>query len=196
MFSDVRYFRDGMSGIRFARSTLAGFLIPRPGSKHSSSNASLPKRSPLILRDIFFEHISQYPDGTHQTSGPLLPLPKNNRRRQNSPYARAQKRILASNARYFEIDNLYAAQPRQVHTAPAHVGGAGPSRIPMEDILVPVRDGKRDKYRRKLADGEGISEKPWAELVEKCDKCKLVFTVTTLKTHIKSCLGELINIVD
>ncbi|KAJ7884701.1 hypothetical protein B0H13DRAFT_1889833 [Mycena leptocephala] len=155
------------------------------------------------------EHISKYPSGTRQLSGPLLVrrrlnAPAMNHRRKSSPYIRYQKQIPASNPRYLEIDDI----PRQVQTAPARApirnAEAGPSRLPTEsasqrgpapfplrlESLEPV--GKEVKLLRKLIAGNGISEEALDGLLEKCTKCRRYFMACALKAHIKMCLGEVV----
>ncbi|KAJ6478013.1 hypothetical protein DFH09DRAFT_1341998 [Mycena vulgaris] len=102
----------------------------------------------------FGEHISEFPTGTRQQSGPLLKrTPSHGRsstRRHSTPYARMQKEVPASNQRYLEIDDGYPRN-RQVQTAPAF---AGPSRILMKSAsaAAPFRavdDGGDDDRERK-----------------------------------------------
>ncbi|KAJ6517778.1 hypothetical protein DFH09DRAFT_1332095 [Mycena vulgaris] len=147
----------------------------------------------------FGEHISGYPDGTHQLSGVMLPRrpadQRSSTRRHSSPYLRMRKDTPASNSKYYEIDDMY---PRsQVQTAPAYVRApsplrarnamAGPPRIPMEsassrrpapfpvDVRSQEMEGKEVRCLRKLIDGQGISEDAWEGL-----------------THVKCCLGQLV----
>ncbi|KAJ7211517.1 hypothetical protein C8J57DRAFT_1539529 [Mycena rebaudengoi] len=147
------------------------------------------------FEDYFGEHISEYPNGTLQLSGPFLPRRRSNtqssaHRRHSSPYARVQMQT-PSHAK---------------HTAPARIprgnAVAGPSRLPIESashtapfpLSLPgnIAEGKEAKFLRKLIVGQGVAENIWDGLFEKCTMCKRVFTATALKEHIKHCLGEVI----
>jgi hypothetical protein len=64
----------------------------------------------------------------------------------------------------------------------------------MDSVSAPLCGGggsgsREDKYLRKLIDGKGISDEVWNGLVEKCSKCRSVFTASALKVHVKRCLG-------
>ncbi|KAJ6565297.1 hypothetical protein DFH09DRAFT_1315076 [Mycena vulgaris] len=126
------------------------------------------------------EHISSYPDGTQQLSGPfLLRRPSNPRPvargRVSSPYTRFQKQLPASNDHYLEINDVY---PRhEVQTAPARLQArnavAGPSRIPLGSTPHPApfplelhtTNDKDAKFLQKLIQGDGISEDAWDGLI-------------------------------
>ncbi|KAJ7814010.1 hypothetical protein B0H14DRAFT_3878907 [Mycena olivaceomarginata] len=102
-----------------------------------------------------------------------------------------QKQIPTSNSRYLEINDIY---PPNQHAQSTPAAIAGPSRISIDSASAPLRGGgssggREDKYLRKLIDGEGISDEVWNGLVEKCSKCRSVFTASALKAHIKRCLG-------
>ncbi|KAJ7227549.1 hypothetical protein C8J57DRAFT_1252460 [Mycena rebaudengoi] len=118
----------------------------------------------------FGEHISMYPPGTQQLSGPIIPRAPSRRgtkRRHSSPYVRYQKSIPSSNARYLEIDEIDDFYPRQPPlTAPARFAPvAGPSRIPMESISQAsssrIRPEGEERCLRKLLAGDGVSETAW-----------------------------------
>ncbi|KAJ7621813.1 hypothetical protein B0H17DRAFT_1151731 [Mycena rosella] len=127
-------------------------------------------------------------------------------RRHSSPYVRIQKEIPTSNSRYVEIDDFHQLHRSQARTAPARIPAqntiAGPSRLPMESVSHPApfpldltgdrMDGKEARYLRKLIAGQGISPDVWDGLAERCSKCKLLFTCSALKDHIKRCLGEVV----
>ncbi|KAJ7242719.1 hypothetical protein C8J57DRAFT_1526082 [Mycena rebaudengoi] len=153
------------------------------------------------FEEYFGEHISEYPNGTFQLR-PALATSS----RHSSPYARMQKQAPSSNRQYWEIDDVYPSETRQVHTAPARIprgdAVAGPSRLPVESashtapfpLSLPgnIAEGKEVKFLRKLIAGQGVVENIWDGLFEKCTMCKRMFTATALKEHIKYCLGEII----
>ncbi|KAJ7147500.1 hypothetical protein C8R43DRAFT_1129735 [Mycena crocata] len=169
----------------------------------------------------FGEHTSCFPSGAKQLSGPTLPGPFFPCRRlstneallrNNTPYRRHQKAPRLSTSLYYEIDEVYPH--RKVQTAPAHITAstshgnavAGPSRITLDSIsqrrqapfpLVLGRDlnatqGKEEKVLKKLMEGQGVSEDAWDGLIEKCTKCKHMYTSSVLKHHIKKCLREIV----
>ncbi|KAK6988959.1 hypothetical protein R3P38DRAFT_2572307, partial [Favolaschia claudopus] len=141
------------------------------------------------------EHVSAYPAGTHQLSGSFLlrfPLKKKAAsRRMTSPYAQFQKTLLASNSRYVETENI----PPNAVSAPARMI-AGPSRIPLDSGSISARvpltaAGKEAKYLRNLIAGRGVEAGVLEDLFERCTNCKLMFTSSALKVHVKGCLGDI-----
>ncbi|KAK7032948.1 hypothetical protein R3P38DRAFT_3503191 [Favolaschia claudopus] len=146
------------------------------------------------------EHVSNYPAGTQQLSGSLLlrfPMKKkvNASRRMTSPYARFQKQLPASNGRYIEIDKVYP----QAQSAPARMI-AGPSRFPLDSgsisasraAHVPLTAaGKQAKHLQNLITGRGVEADILEDLFERCTNCKLMFTSSALKIHVKGCLGNI-----
>ncbi|KAJ7292093.1 hypothetical protein C8J57DRAFT_1492573 [Mycena rebaudengoi] len=194
--------------------TLASGNVPDTGSLLVAFvlQSFPPEEIAPHFEEYFGEHISEYPNGTSQLSGPFLPRRRSNTqssartRRHSSPYARMQKQVPSSNRRYWEIDDLYPSETRQVHTAPARIprgdAVAGPSRLPIESashtapfpLSLPgnIAEGKEVKFLRKLIAGQGVAENIWDGLFEKCTMCKRMFTATALKEHIKYCLGEII----
>ncbi|KAK7039724.1 hypothetical protein R3P38DRAFT_490028 [Favolaschia claudopus] len=154
------------------------------------------------IEGYFGEHVTDYPAGTHQLSGSLLPhLPSKRHIASNvQPRNYQRKASPPSNRRYLEIDDYYPDRTRQTVSAPAatlrSAAIAGPSRIPMDSISAPVPMrtlGRDEKYLKNLSLGQGISEEAWAGIgLEKCSKCKLLFVSSALKSHIKICLGAVI----
>ncbi|KAJ7212455.1 hypothetical protein C8J57DRAFT_1604151 [Mycena rebaudengoi] len=179
--------------------TLASGNVPDTGSLLVAFvlQSFPPEEIAPHFEDYFGEHISEYPNGTLQLSGPFLPRRRSNtqssaHRRHSSPYARVQMQTPSSNRRYWEIDDVYPSQTRQAHTAPARIprgnAVAGPSRLPIESashtapfpLSLPgnITEGKEAKFLRKLIVGQGVAENIWDGLFEKCTMCKRVFTAT------------------
>ncbi|KAJ7065890.1 hypothetical protein B0H15DRAFT_807689 [Mycena belliarum] len=98
------------------------------------------------FKEYFGEHISEYPAGTQQLSGPLLyRKPKNNsdgksRRRPSAPYVRHQLQAPRSNRFYHEIDDDYPEAASRFPSVPAPLGdpfsisAPGPSRTRHSDM--------------------------------------------------------------
>ncbi|KAJ7649215.1 hypothetical protein B0H17DRAFT_1215380 [Mycena rosella] len=116
-------------------------------------------------------------------------------KRHSAPFTRLQKDIPPSNPRYIEIDEIYPSQTHRRQSAPV----ARPSRIamdPVSQLSSPSSRGdameeKEAKNLRRLIDGQGVSEEVWDEIVERCAKCRLVFTSTALEKNAQRCLGRL-----
>ncbi|KAJ7234828.1 hypothetical protein C8J57DRAFT_1531332 [Mycena rebaudengoi] len=191
--------------INFSKVYRTSLLKSSFNGRPTLASGNVPDTGSLLV------HISEYLNGASQLSGPFLPHRRSNtqssaRRHHSSPYARMQKQVPLSNRQYWEIDDLYPSETRQVHTAPARIprgdAVAGPSRLSIESashtapfpLSLPgnIAEGKEVKFLCKLIAGQGVTENIWDGLFEKCTMCKRMFTATALKEHIKYCLGEII----